>query len=632
MCGIAGILRFDGKQADREILKCMTDAVAHRGPDGEGSYVSGPIGLGHRRLAIIDTSLAGKQPMANEDGTIWITYNGEIYNYREIASDLRTLGHHFCSKTDTEVVLHAYEEWGVACLERFNGMFAFALWDEKLQRLWLVRDRIGIKPLFYSHLPDRFLFGSEIKAILCDDELERSIDYEALSYYLALFYTPAPYTLFRRVRQLLRGHYLLVDASGQAQDVEYWDLTYHEEYNRTDQDYIDEFSHILQDAVRMRLVSDVPFGAFLSGGIDSSAIAYWMAQNLNVPLKTFSIGFNESSYNELEYAAQVGKLVGAERHEKIVDADAAHILPELIWHSEEPTADSSMVAVYYLAQMTRQHVSMTLSGDGADESMAGYETYQAYYLRRLYHFLPELVRRKVICPLVMSWPASDRKISLDYKLKRFVVGAERPSEEAHAAWRIILDADARENLLAPLGGRPGVQADFMDLYRALFARTNAQHPLNRLLYVDTRFYLPNDMLVKVDRMSMAHGLEVRVPFLDHRIVEFLAGVPPRLKLKNFFGRKYILKEAMKSALPKEIIARKKEGFNLPHPRWIKNELKPFVLEQFSPSNLKDIGLLDARAAQQLLEGHFSGQVDNSYQIWCLLILVLWWQRFQVKLD
>jgi len=630
MCGVAGILHFDGAPVDRENLKCMTDSLAHRGPDGQGSFVSGFVGLGHRRLAIIDLSSAGEQPMTNENGTIWITYNGEIYNFQELRRQLQACGHQFKSNTDTEVIIHAYEEWGAACLKRFNGMFAFALWDEKLQRLWLARDRIGIKPLFYCHLNDRFLFGSEIKAILCDDSLERIVDLEALSYYLALFYTPAPYTLFRHVRQLLPGHYMFVNSNGQVQDVEYWELDYHEEYNRTNREYIDEFLALLENAVRLRLISDVPFGAFLSGGVDSSSIAYFMAQILREPLKTFSIGFGEPSYDELEYARVVADLIQAEQHEQVVTAEAARVLPELVWYAEEPTADSSMVAVYYLSQMTRKHVSMALSGDGADEIMAGYETYQAYYLRQFYQLIPPFLRHHLLYPAIMALPASDGKITLPYKLKRFVSGAELPADDAHASWRIIFDAGVRKELLSPLSDYAAIQADFLDLYRSLFLKTNAHHPLNRMLYVDTRFYLPNDMLVKIDRMSMAHGLEVRVPFLDHRIVEFLAQVPPSLKLRKFFDKKYILKAGMKNYLPSEIIRRKKEGFNLPHPRWLKKEMKPYLLEQFSPARLDEIGILYPPTVQQLLEGHFSGQVDNSYQIWCLLTLVVWWQRFDVK--
>ncbi|MBI1878578.1 MAG: asparagine synthase (glutamine-hydrolyzing) [Chloroflexi bacterium] len=327
MCGIAGILHFDGMAAQADLLKRMTQAIAHRGPDGEGAYLSGPVGLGHRRLAIIDLSAVGAQPLSNEDRTIWVTFNGEIYNFQDVRRKLIERGHQFRSATDTEVIVHAYEEWGTACLQHFNGMFAFGLWDELQRRLWLVRDRLGVKPLFYYHLPDRLLFSSEIKSLFSDPNLKRDIDYEALAYYLALNYTPAPFTLFAQVRQLLPGHYLLVDSTGQMQEEEYWDLTYREYTDRDKQSYIEEFSALLADSVRLRLVSDVPFGAFLSGGVDSSSIAYWMSQHMREPVKTFSIGFGQASFDECEYARVVAQAIKADHHERIVTADAAAILP-----------------------------------------------------------------------------------------------------------------------------------------------------------------------------------------------------------------------------------------------------------------------------------------------------------------
>lgn len=607
----------------------MTDIIAHRGPDGEDVYTDGPVGLGHRRLAIIDLSPAGAQPMSNEDGTMWVTFNGEMYNFMQIRRELETLGHHFHSMTDTETIVHAYEEWGVDCLRCFNGMFAFALWDAKRQRLWLVRDRLGIKPLFYARLPDRLLFGSEIKAILSDSGVDRRLDYEALSYYLALNYTPAPYTLFASVRQLLPGHYLLVEMDGRVEDVEYWDLQYRENPypNRTEQDYIAEFLSLLEDSVRLRLISDVPFGSFLSGGLDSSAVSYCMSRLMSSPVKTFSIGFQERTFNELGYARQVADAIGADHHERVVKADATEVLPKVVWHSEEPTADSSMVAVYYLAQMARENVTVALSADGADEIMAGYETYQAYNLHRLYRYVPAWVRNHVILPLINALPVSDAKVSWDFKLRQFARSANLPSEDAHATWRMIFNADLRRQLLAPVSDQPGSEANVFDLYRAAFARTNARHPLNRMLYVDTRFYLPNDMLVKVDRMTMAHSLEAREPFLDYRLVEFLASVPPNLKLKNYRHKKYLLKAAMVGKLPDSVIWRKKAGFNLPNARWLKHELKPFVTDHLSPQRIREIGLFDARVVDGLLRDHFSEKTDNSHHIWCLLTLSLWWGQF-----
>ncbi|NEQ64715.1 MAG: asparagine synthase (glutamine-hydrolyzing) [Symploca sp. SIO2D2] len=630
MCGIAGCIHFDGTPAKVEVIKRMTDAIAHRGPDGEGVYLSGSVALGHRRLAIIDLSTAGKQPLSNEDETIWVTFNGEIYNFLEIRRELLKLGHKFQSQTDTEVIVHAYEEWGTECLHRFNGMFAFVLWDERKGCLWLVRDRLGIKPLFYAYSSQGLVFGSEIKAILRHPYLERKIDYEALAYYLALNYTPAPYTLFADIRQLLPGHYLIVDAVGSVQEVEYWELTYSEEGQGSEQSYLEEFNSLLADAINLRLVSDVPFGAFLSGGVDSSSIAYWMSRQMSEPVKTFSIGFNESSFNELGYARQVAQHIQAEHYEQIVKADAAEILPQLVWHAEEPTADSSMVAVYYLAQMARQQVTMVLAGDGADEILAGYETYQAYYLHRLYQFIPAWLRKKAIAPLINRLPVSDAKVSWDFKLKRFVAGGELSAEDAHASWRMIFNAEARQELLSPVANRPGVGADVLELYRHTFARTNACHPLNRLLYVDTRFYLPNDMLVKTDRMTMAHGLEAREPYLDHRLVEFAASVPPNLKLKHWRQKKYLLKASMGGKLPSDILWRKKQGFNLPNSRWLKRELKVLFTDILSAKHLQEMEILDQQAVAKLLDDHFQDKADNSHQIWCIMTLALWWQQFFTK--
>lgn len=628
MCGIAGIVWWDETAVSPALLCDMTAAIAHRGPDADGFYQQGMVGLGHRRLAIIDLSPAGKQPMCNEDGTIWVTYNGEIYNFQEIRQELQMRGHQFRSATDTEVIVHAYEEWGTACLQRFNGMFAFGLWDERQKRLWLVRDRLGIKPLFYAHLADRLLFGSEIKAILADTAVSRTIDFEALSYYLSLNYTPAPYTLFKAVRQLLPGHYLLVEENGRIQDVSYWDLVYQEDAPpQNESAWLEAFNNLLSDAVRLRLVSDVPFGAFLSGGVDSSGIAYWMSRHMSEPVKTFSIGFGEKTFDELNYARQVAQHIHAEAHEQIVRADEAAILPKLVWHAEEPTADSSMVAVYYLSQMTRQHVTMALSGDGADEILAGYETYQAYYVHQLYHKLPGWLRQRLIAPLVNALPTSDAKMSWEMKLKRFVAAGALPAEDAHATWRIIFNEADHHRLLAPIRHLPEAQASVLDLYRAAFARTNARHPLNRLLYVDTRFYLPNDMLVKVDRMTMAHGLEARVPYLDHRLVEFVASLPPQLKLKNGRSKKYLLKTSLAGKLPADILWRKKQGFNVPNARWLKQGLKPFVMEHLSPAMVQNMGMLENQVVQNLLQSHYAGKADNSHQIWCLLTLSLWWQQF-----
>lgn len=624
MCGIAGLLRFDGAAIDADTLCQMTNAIAHRGPDGEGHYIHQQIGLGHRRLAIIDLSEAGRQPMSNEDGTIWVTFNGEIYNFMEVRNELLRKGHVFCSQSDTEVIVHAYEEWGVDCLSRFNGMFAFGLWDANHQRLWLVRDRLGVKPLFYAHLANVILFASEIKSLLVHPDLPREVDYDALSYYLALNYTPAPHTLFQHVRQVLPGHYLLIEPDGQMRDVEYWDVVYQEGSYRSEQDYADELTVLLEDSVRLRLVSDVPFGAFLSGGVDSSTVVYWMSKHLQDPVKTFSIGFAQGAFDERSYAREVSRLIQTQHHEQVVGGEAADALHHLVWHAEEPTADSSMAAMYYVAKLARQHVTMALSGDGADEIFAGYETYQAYYLHRMYRSLPGALRHGVIEPLVNRLPVTEGKVSWDFKLRRFVQSGDLTGEDAHASWRMIFNAEARRDLLTPLAYR---NADVLDLYRQAFDKTNARHPVNRMLYVDTRFYLPNDMLVKVDRMTMAHSLEAREPMLDYRLVEFAASLPPHLKLKQMRKKKYLLKRVMQGRLPDSILGRKKAGFNVPNAHWLKHELKPFLTDHLSPSQLARIGWFNASYVHKLIDDHFENRSDNSHQLWGLLTLSLWWQQF-----
>jgi asparagine synthase (glutamine-hydrolysing) len=633
MCGVAGLLHFDNSPACESVVRAMARTLAHRGPDASGAFVSGPAGLGHRRLSIIDLSEAGRQPMANENGSVHVTFNGEIYNFLELKKELQNCGHAFRSNSDTEVIVHAYEEWGVDCVHRFNGMFAFGLWDDNQQRLWLVRDRMGIKPLFYAVLPDRILFGSEIKAILAAPGAPRRLDNEALALYLQLNWTPAPRTLLKDVRQLEPGQFLTADAKGHVGVTTYWDLEFRENEKRSDQEWIEEFEARVEQAVRLRLVSDVPFGAFLSGGADSSTVSWFMAKNLSEKLKTFSIHFGEPTYDEDAYARAVAGTIGSEHHQNKVTAELATVLPDIVKHAEEPTADSSMVAVYYLARETRRHVTMVQSGDGADELLAGYETYQAHYIHRMFRTVPGFVRRGVMQPLVNRLPVSDTKVSWDFKLRQFLGGADLRGEDAHACWRMIFPKDLRDKLLAPLAGEPGAQADVIDLYRAHFARTQAKHPLNRLLYVDTRLYLPNDMLVKVDRMTMAHSLEARVPFLDHTLAEFMASIPPYLKLKNFRHKKYILKTMMDGKLPRTVLWRKKQGFNIPVARWARGDLKPFVLEHLSRRRITDMGILDPGVVQSLLEDHFENRADNSYRIWCLLTLSLWWRNiFETALS
>lgn len=627
MCGIAGAWVAPGWSADPELGTRMIQALRHRGPDDVGCEISHNAFLAHARLSILDLSPAGHQPMPNEDGNVWIVFNGEIYNFTELRLELEGLRHRFRSHTDTEVVIHAYEQWGIDCLQRLTGMFAFALWDENQRRLWLVRDRLGIKPLFYAANERGVFFGSEIKAVLASGAVSRDVDFQALSYFLALNYTPAPRTLFREVRQLPAGHYLLIGPDGAVRKQQYWDLEFEcEPCHRSESQWVASFEELMHLVVGQHLVSDVPFGLFLSGGMDSSSLAWWMREHLSEPLRSFTIRFAEKSHDESPYARMVADTLGTNHSEFIVTPDLTGALPELVWHAEEPTADSSMLAMYYLAREARQRVKMVLAGDGSDEILAGYDTYTAYYILRLYYLLPDHLRAALESVILRFLPVRDAKLGWEEKLRRFLNGARHSPELAHGCWRMIFNSQARQELLAPLKGQAGVEAEVLDLYRDWFARCKAGTALNRMLYVDTRFYLPNDMLVKVDRMTMAHGLEARVPFLDHRVVEFCAQVPEHLKLKRYTQKKYLLKKTMRGRLPKQIIKRRKAGFNLPNARWLRGELRELAGDLLSGSSLRQIGWFDAKFVEGLFQDHLAQRADNSHQLWGLLVLVLWWRQ------
>ena len=628
MCGISGIYRFDGGNADYTLLKQMTDAVIHRGPDDEGQYIDKNVGLGNRRLSIIDLSSRGKQPISNENGTVWITYNGEIFNYRDLREKLSSKGHEFQTDTDTEVIVHLYEEHGINCVQYLNGMFAFAIWDSNKKVLFLARDRLGIKPLFYYHNQEKLLFGSEIKCILSDPTVNREVNLEALHHFLSLNYTPAPLTMFKGILQLLPGQYMKVTEGG-INFSDYWDLSFTESQKKPLQYYEDTLDQILEKSIGRMLVSDVPFGVFLSGGLDSSTVTYYMSRILKEPVKTFSIGFEEESYSELDKARVVADHCGTEHHEQVIRPDHLEkLLPELVWHAEEPLADSSMVPMYYVSELASTHVKMVLCGDGGDEVFAGYETYPAYYAVKTYQKIPKYLRDNIISPLISNLPVSDKKISFDYKAKRFVKGAEYNHEKAHFYWRIIFDENDKQEMYTDALQKQTAGFDtYEQTYGQYFKKTNAKNPIDRMLYADTRFYLPNDMLVKVDRMSMAHSLEVRVPLLDHELVEYMASVPASLKLKNYNAKKYLLKRVVRNKLPKKIIHQKKQGFNLPVGLWIKTYLKDFVNQILSDEQIKEMGYFRCDFIDKLLSEHFSGRKDNGYQIWGLMTLSIWWKRF-----
>ncbi len=618
MCGICGLIRSTGA-VDEAAIRAMRDVLAHRGPDSWGLWVEAGVGLGHRRLSIIDLSTAANQPLWNETGDIAVVFNGEIYNFQELQDFLRAKGHTCRSRADSEVIVHAYEEFGEACVAHFRGMFAFALWDRPRRRLLAARDRLGKKPFFYCHQPGFFAFASEIKAILALPEVAREMDHDSLGFFLSLNYTPAPYTLFRGIRQLEPGQYLLWE-DDQLKIHSYWDLPVPPAVATISPDQaLQEFTPIWQEAVRLRLISDVPVGAFLSGGLDSTAVVTTAAALYPGRLHTFSIGFGEKSYDERPYARQVAARCQTQHHELVVTPHVQDILPRLVWHAEEPTADSSMVPVFYLAQFASQEVKVVLTGDGADEILAGYPTYQAHYLLRWLQTLPPAVQQG-LTRLAHALPVSHRKVSWDFKLKRLTAALAWDLDYAHYSWRRIWAPEELAALLPDLPLREGYE-----LYQQWLDRAGPTSPLTRMLYADTRFYLPNDMLVKVDRMTMAHGLEARAPFLDHVLVEQAARLPETWKLRGLFWKKYLLRRLLQGQVPPAIRWQSKRGFNVPVGLWFQGELRDFCWENLQ--QLRQLGCFNMAYLHQVWEQHQRNDRDWSHHLWGLLILSLWWQTF-----
>jgi len=624
MCGIAGkVYHQQERPVEPEALAAMCETLVHRGSDDKGFYLEGNVGLAMRRLSIIDLD-TGKQPIHNEDCTVWTVFNGEIYNYPELRRELEAHGHRFYTRTDTEVIVHLYEEHGLDFVHHLNGMFAIGLWDETRRQLVLARDRLGIKPLFYAHLPERLLFGSEIKAILADG-LHPTTDLDALSHYLSLLYIPAPHTIYREVRKLEAGH-VLVWRDGQITVRRYWDLSQFLSSaadRRQPADVEAELLELLTDALRRHLISDVPLGVFLSGGLDSSSIVALMRRAHNGPIKTFSIGFNDPSYDELHYARLIAQRFETEHTELTVTPDVAELMPKLVYCFDEPFADSSAIPTYYLSQLTRRDVTVALGGDGGDEIFAGYLTYQADKLARLYDRLPDFLARRILPALVHRLPVSDGKISLDFKARRFVDNALLEPGRRHYAWKAFFDdshkrAVLSDDVLTALDG----SLDSYPLFQRYFEEAGHHDPLNAFMYADTKVYLPDDILVKVDRMSMAHSLEVRVPFLDYRVVEFMFGLPGRLKMPGL-NLKHLLKKTMRGMLPPQTLKKPKGGFNVPIPRWLKHELRPLIEHYLSASRIKAQGIFRPETVSRLVCDHLAGRANYSRNIWALLVFNLW---------
>lgn len=625
MCGICGIANFDRQRpVDEAVLRAMCATLVHRGPDDDGFFVAGNVGLAMRRLSIIDLE-GGRQPIFNEGGSAVVVYNGETYNFRELARELSARGHRFATRSDTEVIVHLYEEYGDRCVEKMNGMFAFALWDKERRRLLLARDRLGVKPLFYYTDGRRLVFGSEIKAILAEGAVPRAVDLPGLHHFLSLDYVPREFTLFRGIRKLLPGHIMAVE-DGRISISPYWSVPEADPAPPADEDRLAaELADRLLEAVRLRLVSDVPLGVFLSGGIDSSMVTALATKANKGPVSTFSIGFEEESFSELPYARLTAKQHGSDHHELIVKCDVEDLLPRLVWYSDEPSADSSAVPTYFLSKFAREHVKVIVSGDGGDELFGGYETYAAYNVARRYRAVPRPIRR------LLRWaahrlPVSEKKVSFDYKLKRFADGVELDPLRAHFWWNGTLGEDQKHWLYTPEMAREAAGADTLDVFRKCLPSNPDADFLAALMFADIKTYLPDDILVKVDRMSMANSLEVRTPFLDYTFVEFAARLPSRLKVRGL-AKKVLLKRAAAPFVPPENIHRKKQGFSIPVASWLKTRLRPVVEEALSAEKVRSQGLFRPEAVRELVRRHMAGEANYGFVLWGLMVVSLWHDLF-----
>ncbi|MCB0216615.1 MAG: asparagine synthase (glutamine-hydrolyzing) [Chloroflexi bacterium] len=628
MCGICGTLATrPGTLVAPAEVEAMCATLRHRGPDDRGLHLDpqARLAMAAVRLSIIDLA-GGHQPLSNEDGSVWVAQNGEIYNFRALRAELVARGHDFVTHSDTEVIAHLYEEQGLDFARSLQGMFAIAVWDARRGRLVLVRDRLGIKPLFYAEHDGQLRFASEIKALLAAG-LPRRLDPVALHDYLSFDYVPGPNTMFEGISRLQAGHRLIWD--GRLTIERYWDLP----GSTPPEPIVDDTRALsaqlrtrLDDAVAANMVSDVPVGAFLSGGLDSSLVVALMARQSDRPVQTHSIGFREASYNELPWARRVAAHCGTEHHETIVEPNIEDLIHELVGAFDEPFGDSSAVAAWVLAREAAQHAKVVLSGDGGDEIFGGYVIYQADQLARLYRRLPAALAEQALPALARRIPASDRKMSWDLKLRRFVEHGRADPLAAHGSWRIIF-TEAMKARLYGAHFRPAGH-DSLDLLRAHFDRTQGDDLLNRFMAVDARISLVDDMLTKVDRTSMAHSLEVRVPLLDHHLVEWMERIPSRYKVHGpRMTLKYLMKEAARGLLPDAVIDRPKAGFHVPVPAWLKRELRPLVDHQLGAETLTRQGIFDPAYVAELIAADRAGKANHSRNIWGLLMFGLWYDRF-----
>jgi asparagine synthase (glutamine-hydrolysing) len=624
MCGICGAFEYERRtDLPSAMIHDMNQTMVHRGPDDGGVFVGPGIGLGHRRLSIIDLA-GGHQPMSNEDGTIWVLLNGEIYNYPELRADLLQRGHVFTTKSDTEAIVHAYEDFGEGCFAKLRGMFSIALWDSRERKLILARDRVGKKPLFYAADKDGILFGSELKALLASGLLSREMDHEALSDYFSLGYIPAPKTIYRAVRKVMPGSYLVASATG-VREGSYWDLSFSKVEERTEEDWCERLRHELCEATRIRLMSDVPLGSFLSGGIDSSSIVAMMDHLMKRSVTTCSIGFREEKFNEAPYARQVSELFKTDHHEEVVEPNALEIVDKLAWHFDEPFADSSAIPTYYVSKIARGQVTVALGGDGGDENLAGYRRYRLdHNENRLRSHVPAPLRKAVFGPLGRWYPPLAWAPRVFRAKATFQSLSRSPLEGYFNSVSYFRPDDKLKLFTGEFRRRLGAY-DTLDVFRRYYDRADTQDPLSKIQYVDIKTYLTDDILTKVDRASMAVSLEVRAPMLDHKFMEFVASIPSNLKLRSGTG-KYILKKALESTLPHNILYRPKQGFAVPLDTWFRRELKDMAYNIVVET--KD-DLLDQSFLKKIWHEHQKNYYDRSALLWSVLMFRKWRQAFSV---
>jgi asparagine synthase (glutamine-hydrolysing) len=620
MCGICG--KLSTRPIEKEEILQMANALQHRGPDDEGFYFADGVGLGHRRLSIIDLS-TGRQPISNEDESVWIVFNGEIYNYRELRERLVEKGHRFATQTDTETIVHAYEEYGEACVRHLNGMFAFAIWDQKKRKLLLARDRIGQKPLFYAQVGGDFLFASEVKGLLADGEIAAQLDPEAMHHFLSLRFVPQPYTMFAGIKKLPPGHFL-VHEKGRIRIERYWDLSYAPKFDGTEEDLVARLRMMLMQAVESHLVSDVPVGAYLSGGLDSTLVAAMAATIQDRPIQTFSMGIDQKGFNELPLARQVAERYGTDHHEWLVRPDILGTLPELIGYLDEPS-DPLATCMFAISKLTRQHVKVVLGGDGGDELFGGYERYWGNLVLGYYSLLPAFIRRQVAGRLIDLLPDGRAYKSLAQKLRwmntlSFYQGAERYAQAMIFPW---FGPDAKRRLYAEAWWNKLEEESAAHIIQ-FYEGAQTDEIIDRMLHADLSTRLPEHSLMIFDRAAMAVGLEGRSPYLDTPLVEFAARIPTSLKL-NGKRLRYIQKEVAKAFLPPALLTREKQGFSTALPYFLKGALREAIVDLLGDSQLARDGYFRREGVRALVEEHYAGGIDHSSRLWMLMNLEIWYR-------